>query len=173
MFTTQKKYIWVFSLLLVVLLFSGCAMKSTPPGSNSVAGMVGEAVYSYHYWMEGLEILIWHDLSYGGEGCSSTGSTDDPVFRLECQAEAQDGRSLEWVVHTTDGVTAEMWINEQAIDLSQGNMFLIQINENGSADIVQLERDLSGLNSDQETIKALAETDAEVAAFVETVGGGR
>ena len=107
-------------LLLVVGLLGGCGTKSTPPGASSVGGMVGEAVYSYHYWAEGLNFLIWHDLSFGAESCGGTGSTDDPVFRLECSAETQDDRRLEWVVHTTDGITAEMWINDNRVDLSQG-----------------------------------------------------
>ena len=169
MFTSWKKYFWVL-FFLIASLVSGCEMKSTPPGGSSVFGMVEEAVYTYHFWVEGLNFLIWHDLSHGSESCGGTGSTEDPVYRLECRAEALDGRSLDWVVHTTDGITAEMWINGQSIDLSQGNMFLIRI-QDGEADIVQLERDLSGIGSDNAAIEALAVDDPDVAAFVEQVGG--
>lgn len=168
MFTSSNKYIWVL-FLLVAGFFSGCTMKSTPPGASSVGGMVGEAVYSYHYWVEGLGILIWHDLSHGGEACSGTGSTEDPVFRLACSAEGLDGRSLEWMVHTTDGITAEMWINGQNIDLSEGNMFLIRT-QGEAFEIVQLERDLSGIGSDNAAIEALATDDPDVAAFVDLAG---
>jgi len=169
MSTSWKKYFWVLSFLIIAGLFSGCAAKRTPPGDSSVGGMVEGAAYSYHYWAEGLNFLIWHDLSPGSEGCSGTGSTEDPLYRLECQAEAQDGRSLDWVVHTTDGITAEMWIDGQKVDLSQGNMFLIRV-VNGDVDIVQLEKDLSGIGSDNAAIEAIATDDLDVAAFVEQIG---
>lgn len=168
MFTIRTKYIWVLSLLIAGLI-GGCSMKSTPPGDNSVGGMVGEAVYSYHYWTQGLGILIWHDLSVGSEGCSGSGSTEDPVYRLECHAETQDGRTLDWEVHTADGFTGEMWIDGQHVDLSQGKMFLIRTQGDGP-EIVQLERDLPGIGSDNAAIEAMAVDDPDVAAFVEAVG---
>jgi hypothetical protein len=130
--------------------------------------MVDEAVYSYHYWAEGLNILIWHDLSFGTEGCSSSGSTEDDLFRLECNAETLDGRQFEWLVHTMDGVTAEMWIDGRSIDLSQGNMFLIST-RGGEVEIVQLARDLSGLTAGNASIEAMADNDPDVAAFISQV----
>jgi hypothetical protein len=125
MSTFRKYYLVLF--LLIAGFVSGCLTKSTPPGPNSVGGMVEGAVYSYYYWAEGLGILVWHDLSFGTAGCSESASTDDELVRLECTAEAQDGRSLHWAIHTMDGITAEMWINGQEVDLSQGNMFLISV----------------------------------------------
>ena len=112
--------------MLVAGLLANCSPKSTPPGANSVGGSVdGVVLYSYHYWEEGLAILIWHDFSYGESGCRGSGSTEDPVYRLVCDVEARDGRRFNWEVHTGDGVTAQMWINGESYDLAHGAMFLV------------------------------------------------
>ena len=51
-------------------------------------------------------------------------------------------------------------------------MFLIRT-DGDEQEIVQLERDFSGIGSDNAAIEARAENDPEVAAFVEEVAGGR
>jgi hypothetical protein len=156
-------------LFLTVGLLVGCSPKSTPPGANSIYGGVDVARFSYHYWEEGLSILIWHDLSYGGEGCSGTGSTEDPVYRLECDVESADGQSFSWKVHTRDGVTADMWIEDQSYDLSQGNMFLVSSGDDG-IQVDQLQRDFSELEPDVETISASSYSDPDVADFIARIG---
>lgn len=153
--------------LLIAVLLCSCAPKSTPPGANSIGGAVDGANYSYHYWEEGLAFLIWHDFSYGAESCTGTGSTEDPVYRLECGVEAQDGRRFSWEVHTGDGLTADMWINNQSIDLSQGKMFLVSL-QDGGVDVVQLQRDFSELEGNYETIADMASSDPDVANLVES-----
>jgi hypothetical protein len=158
-------YLW---LLLIASFISSCSPKSTPPGANSIGGSIDGANYTYHYWQEGLALLIWHDFSYGAESCSGTGSTEDPVYRLECTVQAQDGRQFGWQIHTRDGVKAEMWIDGRSYDLAQGAMFLVSSGE-GETTVVQLQRDLSALNPDVESIAALASSDPDVVDFVDEV----
>jgi hypothetical protein len=162
--TIRPRFFWVW-LLLIAIFVGGCSPKSTPPGANSTYGGVDEARYSYHYWEEGLAILFWLDSVRGGEGCSGSGSTEDPVYRLECNVELGDGRSFSWEVHTRDGVTADMWIDGQRYDLSQGNMFLVDAGE-GELHVEQFQRDFSTLEPSNDAISALASNDPDVANFI-------
>ena len=150
----------VLMLLLITSLIAGCTGKSTPPGD--------QVTYSYHYWNEGLAILIWHDSSAGSEGCSGSGSTEDPVYRLECTVQPLDGNPFEWTVHTSDGITADMWIDDEPIDLSQGNMFVIQSVDDGIR-YDQYERDFSTLEPTNEALASLTEKDQVIIDFVEEV----
>ncbi len=164
MHTIRKRYLGVWFFLIAGLLIS-CSPKSTPPGANSIGGAIDGVIYSYHYWDEGLAILIWHDYSYGAESCSGTGSTEDPVFRLECSVQAQDGRRFQWEVHTSNGVTGEMWIDGDRFDLDQGALFLISSQDEGFK-VDQFQRDFSELEPDNETIVAFANSDPAVSDFI-------
>ena len=168
MCNVRARFVWV-CLFLIASFIVGCSPKSTPPGASSIGGGVDVARFSYHYWEEGLSILIWHDLSYGGEGCSGTGSTEDPVYRLECDVESADGQTFSWKVHTRDGVTAELWIEDQSYDPSQGNMFLVSSKDDG-IQVDQLHRDFSELEPNVETISALSNSDPDVAGFIARIG---
>ena len=103
LFTNKVGLIWILLSMIAGLVIS-CSPRTTPPGANTIYGGVEEARFSYHYWQEGLAILFWHDFVRGGEGCTGSGSTEDPVYRLECDVESGDGRSFSWKVHTRDGV---------------------------------------------------------------------
>lgn len=164
MFTIQTRIIWVWLLLIASFVIS-CSPKSTPPGANTIYGGVDEARYSYHYWEEGLAILFWHDFVRGEEGCTGSGSTEDPVYRLQCDVKSGDGRSFSWKVHTQDGVTADMWIEDQSYDLSQGNMFLVSAGD-GGLQVEQFQRDFSKLEPSNDAISALAGNDPDVANFI-------
>ena len=164
LFTKQTKFTWLLLALIAALVIS-CTPKSTPPGASTIYGGVGNTSYSYNYWQEGLAILFWHDFVQGAEGCSGSGSTEDPVYRLECDVESGDGHAFSWQVHTTDGVTADMWIDDQIVDLAQGNMFLVHMGES-SPEIQQLQRDFSALEPTNEAVAALATTDPDIANFV-------
>jgi hypothetical protein len=164
LFTDNTKLTWALLILIAGLVIS-CSPGTTPPGANTIYGGVEEARFSYHYWQEGLAILFWHDHVRGGEGCSGSGSTEDPVYRLECDVESEDGQTFSWQVHTRDGVTADMWIDGQSYDLSQGNMFLVSMGETGP-EVQQLQRDFSTLERSDEAIAAMATTDPDVANFI-------
>jgi len=157
-------FIWL-SILLIANFIISCSPKSTPPGANSIYGGGDVARFSYHYWEEGLAILIWHDFTYGEEGCSGSGSTDDPVYRLVCDVESADGQSFRWKVHSQDGMTADMWIEDQSYDLSQGNMFLVKPRD-GGIQVEQYKRDFSEFEPTVETINALSKSDPDVADFI-------
>lgn len=165
MYIIRSKYVGL-SLLIIAGLFVSCARKSTPPGASSVVGAVDGVNYSYSYWEEGLGILIWHNFSPGTEGCTGTGSTTDPVYRLVCHVRTDDGRQFEWEVQTRDGVTGAVWIDGHSIDLSQGAMFLLSSQIDGVR-VKQLERDLSELEPNNEAIAAFARSDHDVASFVD------
>jgi hypothetical protein len=158
---------WMW-LILIGFVLSSCAPKSTPPGATLVGGGVEDTMFSYHRWEEGLAILIWHDIAYGGSGCNGSASTEDPVYRLTCDAVAPDGRTFDWEVHSTDGVTAQMWINGQSYDLDQGTVFLIS-EQDGQLQVTQIQRDLSGLEPDYESVTAYASIDGDITAFIENV----
>ena len=56
---------WLIRRLLLWYLFSvgfisGCAPSRTPPGAKTMGGSFDNTLYSYHYWDEGLAILVWH-----------------------------------------------------------------------------------------------------------------
>jgi hypothetical protein len=155
-------------IFLVAGLIVSCSPKSTPPGSSSTGGVVEGARYTYHYWEEGLAILIWHDFTYGGEGCSGTGSTEDSVFKLECDVDSADGDGFNWKVHTSDGVTADVWIEDQSFDPTQGTMFLVS-SIDGNLEVKQFQRDFSELEPTHESISALAGSDPDVANFLESI----
>lgn len=158
-------------LFLIAGILVGCSPKSTPPGANSIYGGVEEARFSYHYWEEGLAILIWHDFLFGSEGCGGSSSTEDPFYRLECDVESGDGQAFGWIAHTRDGVTADIWIDDQGYDLSQGNMFLIS-SQAGGIQVDQIQRDFSELEPTVEAIAAMAESDMDVAAFITRLSTG-
>jgi len=126
----RARSVWLCLFMVAGFLIS-CTPKSTPPGANSFGDTVDRARYSYHYWEEGLSVLIWHDLTFGGESCSGTGSTEDPIYILECNVEGYDGRQFSWTIHSSDGVTADMWIEDQSFDLSKGTMFLVNTKDDG------------------------------------------
>lgn len=152
-------------LLLMAGFISSCYPKSTPPGANNVSGSVGHTLYWYHHWQEGLAILVWHDFSYGESNCGGSSSTEDPLYRINCTVKAGDGRQFSWEIHSSDGLTADMWIEGQKFDLSQGTMFLVGSRDN-KLELVQLQKDFSALAPSHETVSALAITDDDIANFV-------
>lgn len=165
MFSIQTRFIWAWLLLIAGVLIS-CSPGSTPPGASSIGGGVDGGSYSYHYWAEGLAVLLWQDASYGsGQSCSGSGSTQDAVYRLECTLSGPAGHGYQWELHTTDGVTGDMWIEEQRVDLAKGAMFLVTMGEDG-VQVEQLQRDLSTLERSNEAISALATADGDVARFI-------
>lgn len=156
---------------LAMILLNGCLMKSTPPGPNTAYGSVEGVSYTFHKWGEGLSVMIWHDLN--GEGsCTGSGSTSDPVYREYCTVESTDGRTLDWQIHTTDGVAAEMRINGNAYNLADGVLFLID-HQDSTIHVAQLQRDLSHLATNHQSITAFAPNDDDISSFVEHVKENR
>ena len=137
--------------------------RSTPPGADAAGGKLEQASYVFLQWKEGLRIMIWHDALESGEG-SGSGSTADPIYRYHGYATSPGGPRFDWEVQTADGRTARFQINNTSYDLSDGRLFLITTG-NGSTEVRQLQRDLSGVQPNRESIVAFAKSDPDVARF--------
>ncbi len=137
--------------------------RSTPPGADAASGKLEQAGYVFLRWKEGLAIMIWHDALESGEG-SGSGSTADPIYRYQGYAASPGGPRFEWEVQTADGRTARFQINHTSYDLADGALFLITT-EDGQTEVRQLQRDLSGVQPNHESIVAFARSDPDVAKF--------
>jgi hypothetical protein len=137
--------------------------RSTPPGADAAGGGLGQARYVFLRWKEGLTIMIWHDILGSGEGKGS-GSTTDPVYRYRGYAESLDGGRFDWEVQTLDGKTALFWIDDTSYDLSDGTLFIVTT-QDGKTEVKQLHRDLSGVQTDRESIIAFAQNDPDIIKF--------
>jgi hypothetical protein len=153
---------------LFVTTVSGCAPRSTPPGADVTAGVFEQVGFEFLRWEEGLAIMMWHDF-VGDSGCSSTsegsGFTPDPIYRVEGYAESWDGHRFDWEVQTNDGKTAQFWIDGRRYDLSDGTLFIVTM-EDGGADVMQLERDVSRVQPDSSSCVAFARSDPDLARFI-------
>ena len=129
-------------ILLAALLvaFSGCTPEHTPPGADVEVGTFEQTSYTFVRWKEGLAILIWHDFVLDSASSHNPRSTTDPVSRVEGYAESKDGHRLEWKAHTTDGKTAQFWIDDVPYNLTDGTLFIVTI-ANGRLEIAQLQRE--------------------------------
>ena len=154
----------VIPLTLIALVAGGCAGKSTPPGADMAYGSVEGAGYTLMRWQEGLALMIWQrDTNY--LMCEGGGSTRDPTYELNCLAESDDGYRLDWTVQSTDGETAQLQMGNATYDLSGGTLFLVRLGEGGS-EVIQLDRDLSGIPFDHNQITAFALSDPDIAEFI-------
>jgi hypothetical protein len=154
----------VVPLALLALVASGCATKSTPPGADVAYGSVEGVGYTLMRWQEGLALMIWQR---GTDSlmCEGGGSTEDPVYELNCQAESADGYRLAWTLQTTDGETAQLEMGNTSYDLSGGTLMLVTASDAG-LEVIQLDRDLSGIPFDHNQITAFALSDPDIAAFI-------
>jgi hypothetical protein len=158
-----------FSVILLILglVASGCSGKRTPPGPDSAYGTFESAAYNLFRWEEGPSILIWHDASESGT-CHGSGSTEDPVYHMNCNAQGADGTELVWSLESSDGETVEMQINGVDYDLSDGNLFLIRTQE-GETEIMQLQKDLTGITLERDSIVRFGSSDPDISTFVESL----
>ena len=79
---------WFLGLVLASLLM-GCFYESLPPSGKSIGGHAEEVVYSYHYWEEGLAVLLWYDLADGEESCQRAVLEDSSLYRNMCSVSSQ------------------------------------------------------------------------------------
>jgi hypothetical protein len=163
-----------FSVLATALLLStclavagvaACAPRITAPVAEVAAGAVEWAGYRFLRWRQGLAIMIWYDFR-GDSGSSSTSSGGGlgtlSTYTIHGYAESEDGDRFEWEVETSDGETARFRLDGESYDLSRGTLFIVRM-EHGRADIIQLERDLSGVEPNHASIVAFARGDADLA----------
>jgi hypothetical protein len=143
-------------------LFSfGFSNRPAPPGADAASGSVGQASYAFLRWKEGLAITIWYDSSESPRG---SGSTSDPIYRYQGYAESPGGHRFDWEVQTADGKTALFKIDDTSYDLADGGLFIVTM-KNGETQVRQLNRDLSNVQTNWESIVAFAKGDPDVAEF--------
>jgi hypothetical protein len=141
----------------------GFSSRSTPPGADAAGGSLEQASYIFLRWKEGLAVMMWHDFLESGRG-SGSGSTTDPIYQYQGWAESSDGRRFEWEVQTADGKTALFKIDDTSYDLADGRLFIVTIKD-GKTQVRQLDRDLSNVQTDRESIVTFAKNDPDVAEF--------
>lgn len=158
------RYLRALLALVLALVLSSCMAKSTPPGADIAGGKMGRAGFTFLRWEQGLAIMIWHDLDSSSN--RGTGSAGDPVYRLNGYASSMDGRRVDWQVQTTDGKTAQFWIEDAKYDLAGGALFVVTT-RNGTTEVEQLYRDLSIIQADYGNCVAFAKGDPDLARFID------
>lgn len=151
-------------LVLVAASAAACAGGSTPPGANKYLGSFEHGGYLFLRWQEGLEVMIWHDVT-GSAMAHSAGSTEGRVYAERGSARSADGRSFEWELQTSDGRTGQLRIGDAMHELSAGTLFIVTT-EGGTADTRQLDRDLSAVPLNHDGIVAFAEKDPDLAGLL-------
>lgn len=165
-----KGSFWIVSLWTILFAMGACASKATPPGADVIFGSLTApqgfgGSYTVLQWKEGLSISII-DNSQGAHESSSSGSTEDPVWIGQGSIGSQNGQDVIWRVATTDGKTAQFFINEESYDLSQGTLFLIKTNL-GSPQIMQPQSSHNGPCSDGESCQEILKQDPAVLQFMQ------
>lgn len=155
--------------IFAFLLLAGCSRRTTPPGPDTIGGTVGGTSYTMLVWDEGLRILIWSDIAAASTSAGG-GSTEDDVYRQEGRAEAPDGRSYDYYLETSNGVTADFSIDGVPYDLQQGALFLM-VTRGGETSVQQLDRDLAALPATNEGIANFGQADPAIATFIQDAGG--
>jgi hypothetical protein len=145
-------------------LFAACSPASTPPGPDMAAGVYIQSGYEFYRWDEGLTLMIWFD-GANSSACSSSSSTSDPKFVLRCHAISRSDVHFDWYLETEDGVTAGFSIDDKSFDLENGKLFLITTSI-GEAEVLQIERDLSGVRPDADSIIEFSLTDPTIQEFI-------
>jgi hypothetical protein len=156
--------------LLVTLLATAslvCGGPSTPPSANKALGTCEQGGYLFLRWREGLEVMIWHDLS-GEATARSTGFVSGRFYIEHGSARAADRQNLTWEVQTTDGTLGQAQIGGARYDLADGTLFLVTT-RGGATEVQQLSRDLQSVPLDHDGILAFARKDPDLAAFLNEI----
>ena len=121
------------------------------------------AGYTFLRGRDGSSLMFWYDASSAAR-CQTHTTSEDEVYRATCSAETAAGQRLEWEV-TTGGQQAGVAINGQPYDLDRGRLFLITT-RGDAIEVVQLDRDLSAVEPEEEDIIAFAESVPEILQLV-------
>lgn len=151
-------------LILMAGFIIGCSPRSSPPGPAHATGSIDGAGYVLHSWPDGLKILIVHDTP-NAFFCSGEGGTSSPVYHLECDTEANDGRTIQWRVETSDGISAQLSVGAENFNVVESSVFLMRSIE-GGVGVEQISRDLSTLIFDHDQIFAFIKDDEDISAFI-------
>ena len=153
--------------VLVTTVVVACDGSSSPPGASKALGSAARGGYLFLRWQEGLEVMIWHDLT--GEGTAdSSGFVAGKRYIERGSARSRDGRNLAWEVQTRDGELGEVQIGGSRYDVATGTMFLVTTQGDTMA-VRQLLRDLSAVPLDHDGILTFAGNDPDLAAFLNEI----
>jgi hypothetical protein len=136
--------------------------RPAPPGADAAAGTVGRAGYVLLRWYEGLAVMIWHDISGSSRG---SGSMRGPIYTYQGVAESTGGQHFDWETRTADGSTAIFAIDGTRYHLAAGSLFIVTT-QDGQTQVRQLERDLSAVQTDRESILGFAKSHVDLASFI-------
>lgn len=128
------------------------------------AGVYIQSGYEFYRWEEGLTLMIWFD-GAKSSACGSSSSTSDPLFVLRCHAVSRSDFRIDWYLETDDGVTADFSIDGKPFDLENGKLFLITTST-GEAEVLQIERDLSGVRPEADSITEFGLNDPTIQDFI-------
>jgi hypothetical protein len=163
----RNRFLFLFVLAgLISLGTAACLRTETPPGPNTAGGVHESAAYSYFQWPEGLAIMIWHD-AISSSTCDSGGATSNNTNLTQCSAVSEAGSGFTWQIATEDGRTAQFSINDQLFDLANGTVFLVRT-AGGEPEIQQLERELSGVTPEGNSITTFSLADPEIEPFIQS-----
>ena len=154
-------------IVLVTTAVVACGGSSMPPGANKALGSCEQGGYLFLRWQEGLEVILWHDLT-GESTAGSAGFVAGRFYIERGSAHAADGRSLAWEVQSTHGTLGEAQIGGVRYDLAAGTLFLVTT-QGDATEVRQLPRDLSAVPLDHDAVLAFARNDPDVAAFLNKV----
>jgi hypothetical protein len=146
---------------------TGCSICSSPTGPNNAAGMIDHAGYAFHSWPDGLQILLIYDTP-NGFFCEGEATSSSPVYRLDCEADSLDGRSLAWSIETDDGLNADITLAGERYTVEQSAVFMI-LTTGTNTDVRMVLRDLSGVAFEHERVQAFITADDELSAFLQLI----
>lgn len=117
-------------------------------------------------------VLVWADAAMGGGshvGSSGEGDANAPVVRGSAYV-SRAGDEVTWECRTADGKPVTLSVGGKEYDLADGSVFLLRTKES-PVGVVQLKRDLAGIEVTPVGLRGFAETDPEVSAFLADAGG--
>jgi len=153
----------IFLAIGLLLAVSGCS-RTTPPGPDTAYGQFEGTGYLFYRWEQGLRLMIWHDATDATS--TGSGSTSDPIYRVDGRAVSPGVPPIEWTIETSDGQTAQFTLSGVSYDLTQGTLFLVRTS-GGSIEVEQLRRDLSSVQLERDSILAFAQADPDIARLIE------
>jgi hypothetical protein len=112
-------------------------------------------------WPDGRVVLICADVG-GGTGDSGQNNSGPPwVTNDHGSQTAQDGRTFNWEVETTDGRNLKCRVNGKDFDPAKGTLFLVRTKK-GQSEAEQVKEDLSAVQPTAESLKEFARKNAAV-----------
>jgi hypothetical protein len=110
--------------------------------------------------------MIWHD-AIRSSACDSSGSTDEPLHRVDCHAISDAGQRFEWQIESADGLTGVFRIDGERYNLSDGAIFIVKTAD-GTTDIRQIQGDLSDVCPEIDSITAYGLSHEDIEQFIQS-----